>query len=103
MKNIPKKIYLVLGNKKPSKIESFNDLTEVSLCRDKIDKWDLEYISKNEVDKMIKEYANKEKEKIIEFINEALLRYGCIPALNDAFGMEWLIKIKEFIKSTMEN
>jgi len=54
MKNIPKKIYLTLGSEKPSKDESFNELTGVSWCQDKVDEWDLEYISKSEVDKIIK-------------------------------------------------
>lgn len=46
MKNIPKKIYLQVGDLNPEEVKDidFNDLAEVSWCSDRIYKSDIEFV-----------------------------------------------------------
>lgn len=43
MKNVPQKIYLQLGDQEIEPNDNFNDLTQVSWCKDKINESDIEY------------------------------------------------------------
>lgn len=64
MKNIPNKIYLNLGDDftaKEFKEADFNDASEVSWCKDRIDKNDLVYYRKPFIDKAIAEIKQEMK------------------------------------------
>lgn len=68
MKNIPGKIYLQIGDECDS--EDFNELSEVSWCKDKIYDNDIEYTLQNQMDN-ITEKEIKNMEDILLHFNEA--------------------------------
>lgn len=53
MKNIPKTIYLQIGDDCPKDVD-FNGLVGVSWCADKINKNDIKYVLKKKLKKQIR-------------------------------------------------
>lgn len=65
MKHIPNKIYLQVGNECPDDA-NFNDLSEVSWCKDKVFESDIAYINEYKVYKALKD--------ITKYIEDSIYR-----------------------------
>jgi hypothetical protein len=100
MTNIPKTIYLQIGEDCPMDDgENFNDLSEVSWCRDKIFENDIEYVLKDELITRIKELI---LEACYAGFNQAHYSHMhpeiCPPKECESAGKEYLAKKEKSIE-----